>query len=612
MPTYEISIPNKGTFEVSSDKDLTDAQAYQYALQQSQAEPTTSIGQDLARQVGLFGRAAVTGATAIPLMAGDALNSLLNLGFGREVFKPSSKSMQDIMTTFGVPEPKTPIERVVQDVTGAMAGVAAPAALATKVAPLLQQFKYGPSAQEFFATSVPAQTVAATGGALGGGLAKEGDMGVGGQLGFGLLGAMVPGAATSLAPAVTRGVTELVRPMTEAGRQTIAGKVLSSLAREPQTAMKQMEGFQPSVSGYTPTTAQASRDIGLIGAETPIKALDVTSKFATQASEANQARMQILDRMAKQSADVQLAIKKRNDMTTPLREDAFNNSTATPEQIQSAVSLIVDRNINDILATPEGKRGTVIKAMEFARDTVERANDVRSLYEVRKDLRVAAQGLLDKEGSQYSLAKNQLEKVIRSVDDVIDSAAPGYKDYLNKYSQASKGIESMQGMQEFKKGVLTTTPDPSKVGDYFISQPKFTNSIRELELENKLNLSNTQLSALKKISADLDSGVLPRATKSPGSDTFKNISTANVIGGIIGKQTFGDVPAVLNKVAAPLNWLYNGTDDQIRELLVDAMLDPKLAFKLMSKASTTNVEPLSRELQRKAIAAGYGATFGLR
>lgn len=612
MPTYEISIPNKGTFEVSSDKDLTDAQAYQYALQQSQAEPTTSIGQDLARQVGLFGRAAVTGATAIPLMAGDALNSLLNLGFGREVFKPSSKSMQDIMTTFGVPEPKTPTERVIQDVTGAVAGVAAPAALATKVAPLLQQFKYGPSAQEFFATSVPAQTVAATGGALGGGLAKEGDMGVGGQLGFGLLGAMVPGAATSLAPAVTRGVTELVRPMTEAGRQTIAGKVLSSLAREPQTAMKQMEGFQPSVPGYTPTTAQASRDIGLIGAETPIRALDVTSKFATQASEANQARMEILDRMAKQSADVQLAIKKRNDMTTPLREDAFNNSTATPEQIQSAVSLIVDRNINDILATPEGKRGTVIKAMEFARDTVERANDVRSLYEVRKDLRVAAQGLLDKEGSQYSLAKNQLEKVIRSVDDVIDSAAPGYKDYLNKYSQASKGIESMQGMQEFKKGVLTTTPDPSKVGDYFISQPKFTNSIRELELENKLNLSNTQLSALKKISADLDSGVLPRATKSPGSDTFKNISTANVIGAIIGKQTFGDMPATLSKVSAPLNWLYNGTDDQIRELLVDAMLDPKLAFKLMAKASTTNVEPLSRELQRKAIAAGYGATFGLR
>jgi hypothetical protein len=97
----------------------------------------------------------------------------------------------------------------------------------------------------------------------------------------------------------------------------------------------------------------------------------------------------------------------------------------------------------------------------------------------------------------------------------------------------------------------------------------------------------------------------------PGSDTFKNLSTANVIGGIIGKQMFGEVPAAANKVVAPLNWLYNGTDDQIRELLVDAMLDPKLAAKLMTKATTTNVEPLSKELQRKALNLGYGAAFGI-
>jgi hypothetical protein len=104
---------------------------------------------------------------------------------------------------------------------------------------------------------------------------------------------------------------------------------------------------------------------------------------------------------------------------------------------------------------------------------------------------------------------------------------------------------------------------------------------------------------------------LNRATKMPGSDTFKNMSTANVIGGIIGKQIFGDVPSVLQKVAAPMNWLYNGTDDKIRELLVSAMLDPKLASRLMAKASETSMEPLGKELQRKAMNLGYGAVFGL-
>ena len=33
---YEVEIPNVGTFEVESDKELTDQQAYNYALIQSQ------------------------------------------------------------------------------------------------------------------------------------------------------------------------------------------------------------------------------------------------------------------------------------------------------------------------------------------------------------------------------------------------------------------------------------------------------------------------------------------------------------------------------------------------------------------------------------------------
>jgi hypothetical protein len=74
---------------------------------------------------------------------------------------------------------------------------------------------------------------------------------------------------------------------------------------------------------------------------------------------------------------------------------------------------------------------------------------------------------------------------------------------------------------------------------------------------------------------------------------------------------FGEVPPIVNKTIAPLNWLYNGTDDQIRELLVQSMLDPKLASRLLTKASTTTVEPLSKELQKKAISIGYGAAFGL-
>jgi hypothetical protein len=296
-------------------------------------------------------------------------------------------------------------------------------------------------------------------------------------------------------------------------------------------------------------------------------------------------------------------------VTAPLREQAFAASTVSPETFQSAVSLTVNKTIDDILASDVGARGTVKKAMQWAKDQLAEGTTPQRMYEVRKDLRDAAQGLLDKEGSAYSLAKGQLEQVIRSVDDAIDAAAPGYKSYLEKYAASSRGIERLEAAQGFKSKVISTIPDPSRAGDFLLSQPAFTRAIRAAEQDT--NLSKTQLVMLKKVAEDLDSGVLSRAAKSPGSDTFKNMSFANVIGGIVGKQMFGEVSPALNKVAAPMNWLYNGTDDKIRELLVEAMLDPKLAARLMQKANIMQVESLSKELQRKALSIGYGAAFGL-
>jgi hypothetical protein len=589
--------------EEKEDKKFTSKKPEFVNEQLAVEQPEPDNAKEFARQLGLTARAGITGVAGLPLMAGDALNILINKIAGTQLQMPS-QTAQRAMTSIGLPEPQNKLERVVQDVSSAMAGVGGTVKLAQAVAPKAV-------GTGLLSENIGTQAAGAVGGAGAAGAGREyADFGVGGQLGLAAIGGMVaPGAGGMAAQYGGRAAREVVRPFTEAGREVITGNVLRQLSNAPETAMARMEAYQPQIKGYAPTAAQASRDVGLIAAETPIRALDTTGKFAAQASEANKARMTILDRMAKDQDAVNFAIAKRDEVTAPMREAAFANSKETPEQIQSAISLVVNKNIDDILNSDAGKRSTVQKAMNFAKESVNRADSVGSLYEVRKDLRAAAQGLLDKEGSAYSQAKGQLEAVIRSVDDVIDSSAPGYKDYLKKYSQASKGIERMEEAQGFRSKVLSTIPDPINVGDFMISQPKFVNAIRAASKETKL--SEMQLRALEKVGRDLDSGVLNKSGKVPGSDTFKNLSTANVIGGMIGKQMFGEVPSAVNKTVAPLNWLYNGTDDQIRELLVDAMLDPKLASRLMTKASTTTVEPLSKELQKKAINLGYGAAFGL-
>lgn len=562
---------------------------------------------DFGRQLGLTGRAALTGALSIPTMGADALTGLINLLAGRQVMQPTSQGLQNLMTQAGVPTPRTPQERVVQDVTSAGFGVAGPASVARNM----------PSAvQEFFTKSLGTQGAAATAGALASGAARESDVGPVGQTLGALMGSISAGGAVGAAPIVARTSKEIVRPFTQAGREVITGNVLRNLAADAEQAIKSGETYIPKIGGYTPTTAQATRDIGLINAETALRGMDNTkARFATQALEANQAQMAILNRLAKDDDALTAAIKKREEVTAPLREGAFANSTVDPDTFQSGVALTVNKTIDDILNSPVGKRQTVISVLNDAKDDIARATTPAELYEIRKDLRIAAQGLLDKSdrggptAGAYKAAKEPLNAVIRAVDDAIEAGATGYKDYLAKYAASSKGIERLEAAQQFKGKVLSTTPDPSRVNDYLISQPKFLNAIRSAEKETKL--SNTQLAVLKKVAEDLDSGVLARATKPMGSDTFKNMSTANVIGGMIGKQMFGDVPQALQKVSAPMNWLYNGTDDAIRELLVNAMLDPKLAANLMKKASVMTVEPLNRELQRKALALGYGAAFGL-
>jgi len=592
-------------------------------------ERPQELMQQIGRQLGLTGRAAVTGTLGLPTMASDALISLINKIGGQNIQLPS-QAQQQLLTQAGLPEPATPQERVVSDIAGAGFGVlggyglgrALPGTLVTPPSPTQAIERFAPSAaggqaaKELLTQSPAFQIGSGAAAATAAGLGREEGAGPIEQIalgmGAGVLAPSVGSAATLAAQRAATGGRELVRPFTEAGREVIVGNVLRQLAREPETAIQRMESYQPGVPGYQPTTAQASRDIGLAGAVPAVRALDETGRFPAQQIQANQARMAVLDRLAKDAETLQGAIAKRDEVTAPLREQAFAKSTVTPEMFGSVISLNVGKTIDDILASPAGKRGTVEKAMEFARSRVARATTPQELYEVRKDLRDAAQGLLDREGSAYGLAKGQLEQVIRSVDDAIDSAAPGYKDYLQKYAAASRGIERLEAAQQFRGKVLGTVPivtEPSSVGEYMISQPKFVNAIRAAEKET--DLSKTQLAVVKRVAQDLDEGSITRLTAEPGSNTFKNISIANFIGQSMGKQMFGEVPGVMQKGALAFNWLYAGPDDAIRAVLVDAMLDPKLAARMMRRATNAELIPISQELQRRALRLGYGQVFGL-
>ena len=141
---YEVTIPNKGVFDVESDRELTEAQAYKYALQQSEQTTTTppvtqedsspmlsafKRGTDIALRAvaptaigasagGYFGGApaAIAGGLLVP--AADVVGSVANLAmspFTDYRLMPTSQGLQNLMTKAGLtapPEEQTSTERV--------------------------------------------------------------------------------------------------------------------------------------------------------------------------------------------------------------------------------------------------------------------------------------------------------------------------------------------------------------------------------------------------------------------------------------------------------------------------------------------------------------------
>jgi hypothetical protein len=580
---------------------------------QAKAQPFAITDTDVGRQLGLTARAGVTGALGLPALASDALVSLVNKIGGANIPMPS-QAQQQLMTRAGLPEAETDQEKRAQDISSAIAGVLGGAGIG---AALPARFA---APKELLTQSPVFQATSAGAGALGSALAREEGMGPYEQLGLGVLaGTVAPSAGTAAiiaGQAAGRGGRELVRPLTEAGREKIAGEALRAISRDPERAIQRIEEYQQQVPGYTPTTPQASQDIGMMGAFPAVKAMDPTGKFTEQFISANEARMKILNRMAKDKKALDAAEKRRDEITDPIREKAFAESTVTPEEFAPSVQKVINK-IDEILDSDKGRSAPVRQAMALAKaeltnESVPIRNPADAYY-VRKTLNLAAQGKLDQEKGIYRLAGGELKSVIRELDNVIESAAPGYRDYMQKYAKISEGINRLESAQTMRDKARSTTPlstDPQLSTEYAIARPQFIRAVRDLQDDPKIKLSKTQIALLQRVARDLDESSFERA-KQPGSNTFANFSIANILGNVVGKQMIGSLPATMTKGIQSLDWLYRGPDDKIRELIVDAMLDPKMAARMMRSATSREMIPVSEDLKKRALRLGYGQVFGL-
>ena len=613
-PTIDDLYKSLAAADAAGDTQAAQALAdYIRALQSVRPAPAApSVTDQLGRQVGLsvrpMAQAVMSAGGMLPMVVDPAVN-LYNLATGSNV-PTMSQAMPRTLTAMGFPEPVTAQERVVQDMSTAGYGVSGAANLAQRALPAATS----QTAQEFLkmiATNPQAQAAAATAATAAGGMLREGGAGPSAQMGGALLAGMVAPGGPKL-PITQRAIAApatMVQPFTQAGREVIVGNVLRKLATEPDLAASRLAQAEPLVPGVRPTTAATAFDPGLASAETAIRALDQSGAFATRLSANQQALLDAFRKISGKPGSVAAAEAKRTEITRPMREEAFAGVTVDPVTFQSGVNLVVNRAIDNVMSSPVGVRMDVESAMKWATDRVARAKTPMQLYEIRKDLAGAAGGKYNQENPSLRLAGGQLKDVIKAVDDVIDASAPGFKAYMDKYSKMSGPIDQMKMLQEIERKVTTGQPN-LMTGEPVLAAGSLRRQLANKAEELDLKLSIPAQTRLDNIIDEINRGMAATApgVKAPGSDTFKNMSMGNLIGRVFSESMATNT--TLRTMTRPLDFLYKLPDEQIQQLLVEAMLDPKMAAMMMSKANMMKVEPVAKSLRQKAEQLGFGTAVG--
>ena len=605
----ELSFPATATDEqiAAFVNSTPPAQLQQIAATQAPKAPDT-----LGRQAGLavrpMAQAALTAGGLLP-MAVDPLVNLYNLATGSQA-PTMTQAVGQTLTRAGFPEPRTAQERIVQDLAGAGYGVGGMANLAARAAPLVTS----PAAQgvtQMLAANPRAQSSAALAATAAGGLLREGEFSPGVQL-AGALGAgmLAPGGPTlSTTQRALAAPGALVKPFTQQGREVMVGNVLRNLATDPERAIANLQQAQPTVPGVRVTTAAGARDPGLAAAETPIRALDQSGAFPSVLSANQQALLESFRRLGGQPGSIERAEAKRAAVTSPMREQAFAN--APPVSVEPITAAI-----QGITSNPATQRQTVDQAMSYVTDLLAKRVDPQTgtinpmaLYSVRKDITDAMAGKLSGDLANLRLARGQLADLLPVIDSTIEAGAPGFGRYMQQFAKSSKPIDQMRLLQGIESKVTTGQPN-LMTGEPVLAASALRRQVAAKSEEIGAQLSPAAQRRLDNIINEINRGQAATApgVKAPGSNTFQNMSMGNLIGRVFSESLADNT--TLRTMTRPLDFLYKLPDQQVQQLLVEAMLDPKLAAQMMSKANIMKVEPLAKSLRKKSEELGFGSIIG--
>lgn len=224
----------------------------------------------------------------------------------------------------------------------------------------------------------------------------------------------------------------------------------------------------------------------------------------------------------------------RDAQTRQLREQAFANTA--PTDPAPAVA-----EIDRVLAGPEGKREGVSAPLRRLRDSFYTTDaegkrvlesNPEMLYGVRKNITDALSPMARGTERDASTASALLQNVLGKLDAAIEAGAPGFRGYMDAFSQASRPIDAMEYLLRRNMTDATTgAPTLAKVDQ----------TIKDIERRRLMpgtndakSVSDEQFVGLTALRDDLRRSANLGKGKALGSNTAENFAGGSYLNSLTG------------------------------------------------------------------------------
>jgi hypothetical protein len=414
----------------------------------------------------------------------------------------------------------------------------------------------------------------------------------------------------------------LTRPLTRGGREQIVGDVMNMSATDPQRAIRRLDGATEIVPGSRPLSGVAARDPGLINLQRGVERMDPQRRFAQNIEEANNARHQALRAVTMTQDEVDaasLARSRKADIDTAALFDT-PQMQAMKVPVKGIMSRLhdirKDRRLYARQPVQEAVRAARNELMQKARRnpaTGEMEINPGVLYSIRQNIAQGLSGQIRSDAApNLKLAGGTGGRILDIIDDEIDAAAPGFKAYMADLAQSGEARkQGTIGGEAYRAGV-SKGPGGVTIDEPFLNLAR----LRSAYQQRARDLSPTQRDTFERVLADLERSSLVNSpsVRSAGSDTMQNLSVASAIGRLAGGG------AVDNFISEGLQRLISrlpiigtrGNDNATMDLLVEAMLDPRMASAMMRKATPGNIDyanSILNQVLQGTRAAGQASTY---